>query len=212
MSGDIKRAEIVHDLDLFTALIMRAGVEWIVIHTNPRCEKRALEGLQAAGILGYLPMEYEVRQRMRKGKPTGGSYTVKRPLFTRYLFAGIDRNKGQEVADVRACDGVEGVLSFAESGAPVRVSAKSLVEIVHVAHGTYEGEPLPEGFMAEIAKLETGCVVKLVKGCWEGLDFTFTGYHRVKQQLKGEITGAAGTMRVSVPLDAVALPTVSQST
>jgi len=208
MSRDkIKRPDTVYNVDLLKALVCRSSVEWVVIHTNPKCERRAHDGLMAKGILAYLPIECIERSYGASSKKKQGStYTTKRPMFVRYLFAGIDRDKGQCVDDVLSCDGVEGLVCFSENGSATRVSKADLCEVIDVSHGTFEGEPIPEGFIAVIADLPTGSKLALVKGAWRGIDYTYTGYDRAKQRLDGYIECKSGQIPLSVPVDAVELP------
>ncbi|MCK7615195.1 transcription termination/antitermination NusG family protein [Roseibium sediminicola] len=207
----VKRPEIIHSLDLLKALVNQSSVEWLVIHTNPKCEARARDGLMAKGLLAYLPIEcIERPYGMNTRKKAGGTYTVKRPMFARYLFAGIDLSKGQSVDDVRACDGVEGVVCFRESGRPARVRKKLLCEVIDVEHGTFEDEPVPDGFIAWLAQLEGGTMLGLVKGVWSGIDFAFTGYSEAKQRVYGTHDTKIGKVLVDVPVDAVKRPDVSK--
>jgi transcription antitermination factor NusG len=207
----VKRPETVHNLELFKQLVMGCAVEWVVIHTNPKCEKRAEAGLMAKGLLAYLPMECIERQYgLNTKKKAGGTYVTRRPMFSRYLFAGIDRSKGQTVDDVRSCDGVEGVVCFCESGVPARVSKADLCRVIDVSHGTYEGEKVPDGFIAWIAELESGCMLGMVKGAWAGIDFAFTGYDEAKRRVHGTIDSKIGKVLVNVPVDAVKRPEVSK--
>lgn len=209
----IKRPQIVHNLELLSRLLLRAEAEWVVIHTNPKCETRARDGLLGAGLLAFLPMEQIERRhgRGRKVKPAQ-TYTVIRPMFPRYLFAGMDRRKGQSVDQIRACDGVKGVLSFDKTGAVARVAVGDLIKILELSHGTFEGRPVADGQMADVARLKEGAVVKLVKGSWCGQDLTVTGYDAAKERVTGELTGSAMRLAVTAPLDAVIQPEVAKRT
>ena len=207
MSTDkIKRPDIVHNLDLLKMLVRKAGVEWVVIHTNPKCEWRAHDGLVARGILAYLPVEcIERTYGANTKKKRGQTYIVKRPMFSRYLFAGIDLAQGESVDDVRACDGVEGLVSLSKNSCPVRVSKEDLVRVMEVSHGTFEGEVVPDGWMAAIADLPEGSKLKLVKGAWRGMDFTLTGYDEARRRVMGFKEGRSVTMQVDVGVDEIDL-------
>jgi len=207
----VKRPDIVFNLELLKALVNQSSVEWIVIHTNPKCERRAHDALMAKGLLAYLPMECVERPYgLSTKKKKGGTYTVKRPMFARYLFAGIDRSKGQCADDVRACDGVEGIVCFRESGRPARVRKELLCKVIDVSHGTFEDEPLPDGFIAWLADLDKGHMLGLVKGVWSGIDFAFTGYSEAKQRVYGAFESKIGKVLVDVPVDAVKRPELSK--
>jgi transcriptional antiterminator RfaH len=58
---------------------------WYAVYTRPHAEARALEHLQRQGYLAYLP-RYRTRVSHARRR-----LTVQRPLFPRYLFAGVDR-------------------------------------------------------------------------------------------------------------------------
>jgi transcriptional antiterminator RfaH len=61
-------------------------IAWYAVHTRPHAEAKALENLLRQGYEAYLPRyRTEIRHARRR-------QTVLRPLFPRYLFAGIDRN------------------------------------------------------------------------------------------------------------------------
>lgn len=202
----VKRPETVHNVDLLKALVNRSTVEWIVIHTNPKCEKRAHDGLMAMGILAYLPMEYIERVHgANTKKKQGQTYSFKRPMFTRYLFAGIDASLGQCVDDVRSCDGVEGVVCFTENGSATRVNKAELSAVIDVSHGTFEDEPVPDDYFAWIADLPQGHKLALVKGAWQGIDFTLTAYDKARKRVEGVLDCKSGEVPLTVPVDAVKL-------
>ncbi len=61
-------------------------ISWYAVHTKPQAEARACENLLRQGYSAYLPhARVEVSHARRKE-------IVLRPLFPRYLFAGLDRS------------------------------------------------------------------------------------------------------------------------
>src|SRR5262245_43356079 len=60
-------------------------IRWYAVYTRPHDETRALEHLLRQGYSAYLPC---CRTRISHARR---HQTVLRPLFPRYLFAGIDR-------------------------------------------------------------------------------------------------------------------------
>lgn len=60
-------------------------ISWYAVHTRPQSEMKALEHLLRQGYDAYLP---RYRTQIRHARRL---QTVLRPLFPRYLFAGIDR-------------------------------------------------------------------------------------------------------------------------
>jgi transcriptional antiterminator RfaH len=57
---------------------------WYVVHTQPNSEVRADLNLRRQGFATYLPRYARRRSHARRQE------VVKRPLFPRYLFVGID--------------------------------------------------------------------------------------------------------------------------
>lgn len=93
--------------------------DWYVVHTNPRCEARAMAGLRARGFQVYAPQEV-VWKTIRKGR---GKRRVRspRPAFPRYLFVGM-RTLSWEA--IHSCDGVAGIVCM--DHAPIRIRAKEI--------------------------------------------------------------------------------------
>ena len=60
-------------------------ISWYAVHTQPHAEAKALGNLLRQGYRAYLPRgRVEIRHARRR-------QLVSRPLFPRYLFAGLDR-------------------------------------------------------------------------------------------------------------------------
>ena len=60
-------------------------ISWYAVHTQPHAEAKALDNLLRQGYRAYLPRgRVEIRHARRR-------QLVLRPLFPRYLFAGLDR-------------------------------------------------------------------------------------------------------------------------
>jgi transcriptional antiterminator RfaH len=60
-------------------------INWYAVYTQPHSEAKALEHLLRQGYSGYLP-RYRTRVSHARRRQI-----VLRPLFPRYLFAGLDR-------------------------------------------------------------------------------------------------------------------------
>lgn len=84
---------------------------WFVVRTNPRCEKKAVTGLQERGFSTYMPVETKWRRNGRERK------RVETPLMVGYLFAALE--PGQSIYDLRRTDGVHSVVGI--NGAPLEV-------------------------------------------------------------------------------------------
>lgn len=177
--------------ELLKGLVGRYPLDWCVVYTNPKCERRAFLGMMQAGILAYLPQETFKRQQPKSKK----SITVRKPVFTRYLFAGIDPARGQCWSDVRACDGVEGLVTIEESGAPYPLSAE---EIVRLMERLNDAERIKEGSFIQV-----GAVLQLVKGVFSGFDVSVTAYEEGANRFKGEVALFGGKTPGSFDIDDV---------
>ena len=71
-------------------------IRWYAVYTQPHAETKALEHLLRQGYSAYLPRYRTHVSHARR------RLMVLRPLFPRYLFAGIDR-----VVDALASDPVD---------------------------------------------------------------------------------------------------------
>jgi transcription antitermination factor NusG len=80
------------------------GRAWHVVHTSVNCEVRAKLGIEALGFPVYLPCETRIARHARRKIP------VKRPLFTRYLFAAFDAER-EPWGAIRTTAGVEYLLA-----------------------------------------------------------------------------------------------------
>lgn len=98
----------------------RESFAWFVIYTNVNCEARAQKGLAAGGYATFLPI---LRKSIRHARRR---HTVDRPLFTRYLFVGLDPARDGWFA-VRGTHGVESVLGH--EGVPEPVPAEVIAQL-----------------------------------------------------------------------------------
>lgn len=60
-------------------------ISWLAVYTRPQSEGKALENLVRQGYRAYLPRYRTQVSHARRRQ------SVLRPLFPRYLFAGLDR-------------------------------------------------------------------------------------------------------------------------
>ncbi|MBO6759289.1 MAG: hypothetical protein JJ902_23400 [Roseibium sp.] len=117
------------DYDLLYTLVGVASLDWIVIRSNPNCEKRAQASVASNGVVAWCPMRSSVGRRGRTKK----EFDTSRPIYTGYVFAALDRSAHQGVDKVVGCDGVERVLSFSEDRRPHVVPAKKMRAIIEQA-------------------------------------------------------------------------------
>jgi transcriptional antiterminator RfaH len=85
---------------------------WYAVYTRPRAETTALDNLLRQGYRAYLPCYRAVISHARRRQ------TVSRPLFPRYLFAGLDR-AAMRWRPILSTIGVSGVVRTGEEPAPV---------------------------------------------------------------------------------------------
>jgi transcription antitermination factor NusG len=90
---------------------MSAAPSWYVVYTNPNCERRAVFSLMCKGFKTFYP---QTRRYVRSGRVRRIS---ERALFTRYLFVLVE--PGQVRAEIRNCDGVQGIVCGAGDSAAV---------------------------------------------------------------------------------------------
>src|SRR4029450_2718510 len=88
------------------------GVRWYLVHTRPNSERKAELNLQAQGLKTFLPqIEKTIRHARRLA-------TVRRPLFARYLFVGLDIARDQWIS-INSTVGVSRLV--AQDGRPLAV-------------------------------------------------------------------------------------------
>lgn len=106
------------------AVAPREGLGWFVVYTQIKCEVRARMGIEAKGIRSYLPMTSKTR------KYRNITETIKRPVFTRYLFVQFDPAAPGWRDAIESVDGVDELLS--NDMKPMRVPA-AVIEAVQRA-------------------------------------------------------------------------------
>jgi transcriptional antiterminator RfaH len=87
-------------------------ISWYAVHTRPNAEVKALENLLCQGYHAYLPRYRAQISHARRLQ------TVLRPLFPRYLFAGVDRG-AMRWRPILSTVGVSGVVRSGDEPAPV---------------------------------------------------------------------------------------------
>jgi transcriptional antiterminator RfaH len=87
-------------------------ISWYAVHTRPQAELQALENLLRQGYQAYLPRYRTQISHARRLQ------TVLRPLFPRYLFAGIDR-AAMRWRPVLSTIGVSDVIRAGDEPAPL---------------------------------------------------------------------------------------------
>lgn len=133
---------------------------WLIIRTNPRCERRVVYGLSDLGIRCYLPCEVKwKRSRLKKVR-------VKEPLFPGYLFVGLRTNHAgahERLYEVRCTDGVAGVVMGTNGDMAVVSGAVIAGLLEREEAGEFDHTP------AEKSAFKVGQTVKIVRGKFQGV-------------------------------------------
>ena len=133
---------------------------WLIVRTNPRCERRVVYGLRDLGIRCYLPCE--VKWKTTRAKKT----RIKIPLFPGYLFVGLrtnHRGAHERLYEVRCTDGVAGVV-MGTNGALAIVSGGEIAQLIECENsGQFDHTP------AEKSAFKVGQTVKIVRGKFRGV-------------------------------------------
>ncbi|KZL01591.1 hypothetical protein PsAD5_00513 [Pseudovibrio sp. Ad5] len=178
------------------SLINSSSLEWVVVCTNPNCEDRAFEGINAAGVTVYQPMMTEYRRsKTRKEKFVLGCL-----MFPRYLFVGLNANAGQTCDLVRKCDGVEKILATRSEAAPHRVPLREMLRIVDTACEAEVGCKHVKGQLLSI-----GDGVLLVAGSGARLKGVVREIKQGGKSLEVDLQAFGRTTKAVVPVDKVEL-------
>ncbi len=97
---------------------MSANMNWYVVYTRPRWEKKIAEKLDANGIEAYCPLNKVQRQWSDRKK------TVHEPLFKGYVFVYVEE---EHKWDIRKIDGIVNFIYW--NGKPAIVRPKEIETI-----------------------------------------------------------------------------------
>ncbi|WP_224490258.1 UpxY family transcription antiterminator [Robertkochia flava] len=125
-------------------------MQWMVLCTRPRWEKKVASQLEEAGIEVYCPIVTEVRQWSDRKKK------VKRPLFNSYVFVKMEENRRNAVFEV------PGVVRFLFwLGKPAVVRKEEILLLREWLDGKVYDE-------ARLLDLSPGQEVKINSGAFKG--------------------------------------------
>lgn len=196
--SDLQRIPVTEALMANYALLRRlvtvSGIEWVVVRTNPTCERRALDSLTAAGLIAWLPMVPAVRKHGR----TRNEFDRSRPMCTRYLFVGLDRGHAQSTGDVVVCDGVEKVLSFDEDRRPHIVPGRQMEQIVEECW-----KALTQRNLERVQSFDIGGSFRILTDAFAGMEGTVTGYDAARGIVEGLLPMFDREMAVRLAVDKV---------
>ncbi|GGD30883.1 transcription termination/antitermination protein NusG [Aureimonas glaciei] len=146
-----------------------SDLRWYVLRSNPNCEDRAQASLEAAGFVSFIP-KY---RRERRHKRTKEWLIKEYPLFSRYLFLGLEPGR-EHWGQVRKCDGVESAVNI--NGTPLRVSAHEIQQVID-AQATGEFDDLRRSSVKR--PHAAGDLIYIESG-------PFAGFHANVTSLKGK--------------------------
>lgn len=129
-------------------------ISWYAVYTKPQAEAKALENLLRQGYAAYLPRyRTEIRHARRR-------QSVLRPVFPRYLFAGVDR-AARPWRPIVSTAGVSDVVRAGDEPLPV---APAMIEALRAqeAAGAFEA-------LARRRPLRLGELVRIGAGAFEDM-------------------------------------------
>ncbi|MEP3049433.1 MAG: transcription termination/antitermination NusG family protein [Roseibium sp.] len=185
-------AALKSDYQLMRALVSVHALDWIVVHTNPACEERAMASMTATGLITYRPMEPILKKRAR----TKTTLDASRAFFPRYVFVALDRSAAQNAEMVRCCDGVENILTFHPDKRPHIVPAGQMRVIMEAAWTaqTAREYKMPQSF-------SIGERIRMPTGTFEKLEGVVTAYHAARGMVTADAELMGQTVRVHAPVD-----------
>jgi len=123
-------------------------LQWYVLHTHLKQEERANDNLRSWGL---ETLHVKLRTR-RHNEFTGAPTHITKPLFPRYIFARF--NAREQLPKVRFTRGVQNVVCFGESPAPV---ADDVIDLIRARVDE-------NGFVKEKNELKPGDKVVISAG------------------------------------------------
>jgi transcription antitermination factor NusG len=185
--------KLTSELELLVSFVRRYPLKWIIVYCDPQCERRAFRGLMEKGVMAWLP-EQEIERRHPKSKR---KFTVRKPVFPRYIFAGLDPLQCQSFAMVTDCDGVEGIVKADENEAPVLFPIDDLCPLMR---RMLSGRKVSDGDLFKI-----GDRVKIVAGVFCGFKLTVEQYDERRGKIRGGVDIFGRQTPVELEVDEVKL-------
>ena len=130
-------------------------IRWYAVYTQPHGETKALEHLLRQGYSAYLP-RYRTRVSHARRRQT-----VLRPLFPRYLFAGIDR-ASMRWRPILSTFGVADVVRAGDEPAPVPSEIVSAIREREAAGGFDRISPQQSLRLGELVRVTAGAFEDMV--------------------------------------------------
>ncbi len=142
-------------------------VQWFVLYTKPRSEKKVADRLKKIGLIVYCPMISEIRKWSDRKKK------VETPLIPSYVFVQLDTNQRDLVFQV---SGVVRYLFWL--GKPATVKNEEINTLQEWIQGTTK---------IKIEGLRTGDLMEIKEGPFKGQEgfVKEIGENRLQLLLKG---------------------------
>src|SRR5258707_10975685 len=130
-------------------------MQWYAVYTQPHAEPKALEHLMRQGYSAYLPRYRTKVSHARRRQ------TVLRPLFPRYLFAGIDR-ASMRWRPILSTVGVVDVVRSGDEPTPVPSAIVAMIREREEAGGFDRLDPRQSVRIGELVPVTAGSLVDMV--------------------------------------------------
>jgi transcriptional antiterminator RfaH len=130
-------------------------MRWYAVYTRPHDETRALEHLLRQGYSAYLP---RYRTRISHARR---HQTVLRPLFPRYLFAGVDR-AAMRWRPILSTVGVVDIVRAGDEPAPVPSEIVGAIREREEAGGFDRLDPRQRLRLGEVVRVTAGALQDMV--------------------------------------------------
>jgi transcriptional antiterminator RfaH len=130
-------------------------IRWYAVYTQPHAETKALEHLLRQGYSAYLP---RYRTRIRHARRC---QMVLRPLFPRYLFAGIDRGV-MRWRPILSTIGVADVVRAGDEPTPVPSEIVNVIREREEAGGFDRSNPRDSLRLGELVRVTAGAFEDMV--------------------------------------------------
>ena len=130
-------------------------IRWYAVYTQPHAETKAFEQLLRQGYSAYLP-RYRTRVSHARRR-----LTVLRPLFPRYLFAGVDR-ASMRWRPILSTFGVADVVRAGDEPACVPTDIVSAIREREEAGYFDRDNPQQSLRLGELVRVTTGALEDMV--------------------------------------------------
>ncbi len=130
-------------------------MRWYAVHTRPRDETKAVQHLLRQGYSAYLPCYRKRISHARRHQ------MVLRPLFPRYLFAGIDR-ASMRWRPILSTVGVADIIRAGDEPAPVPSEIVTAIREREKAGGFDQLDPSKSLRLGDLVRVTAGALEDMV--------------------------------------------------